>query len=88
MPSNKNIVNSSPNSNSSNEEEKFVLRSFKVKPAGHGTTKNTLVENDSLSSYSWPDETSRPNGARRQSSEKILKMLKYDLINLAVLIIL
>ncbi len=72
MPFHKNIVNSSPNSSSSNDHEKIVLRSFKVRPVGHGGTKNTLVENDSLSSYSWPEETSRQNEARRQAGDKVL----------------
>ncbi len=72
MPFHNNIVNSSPNSNSSNDQEKIVLRSFKVKPISDGGTKNTLVENDSLSSYSWPEETSRQNEARRQAGDKTI----------------
>ncbi len=72
MPFHKNIVTSSPNSGSSNDKERIVLRSFKVKPIGDGGTKNTLVENDSLSSYSWPEETSRQNEARRQAGDKRL----------------
>ncbi len=46
-----------------NNPEELILNSFKVKPAGTRATGNTLVENDSLSSYSLPEETSRQSAA-------------------------
>lgn len=47
------------------DPEVIVLHSFKLKPVGAGGPRNTLVENDSLSSYSLPEETSRPNRAKQ-----------------------
>ncbi len=43
--------------------EEMILSRFKVKPAGTRITRNTLVEIDSLSSYSLPEETSRQTAA-------------------------
>ncbi len=56
-------------STSSESSEGIVLNSFKLKPKGTGATRNTLVENDSLSSYSWTEEKSRKNGVSRQSGK-------------------
>lgn len=78
MPANHKIVPSSPNSISSSAEfsernmEGIILSNFKLKPAGTGAMRNTLVERDSLSSYSWPDETNCQNGASRQAGKMII----------------
>lgn len=75
MSANQKVVPSSPNSSSISSSarhgeqdlEGIINNSFKLKPVGTGATRNTLVENDSLSSYSWPEETSRPKGAKQQA---------------------
>ncbi len=69
------IVPSSPNSSSicssvvpgEQNMDGIVLSTFKLKPVGSVGARNTRVDNDSLSSYSWPDETNRQNGANRTS---------------------
>ncbi len=65
MPVRQQVIPISPDSSSSSDNSN--IGAFRLKPCGKGATKNTLVENDSLSSYSWPDETSCPNGEKRQS---------------------
>ncbi len=76
MPINQKIAPSSLSINSSSDAaemnveapEVIKLHNFKLKSVGSGATRNTLVENDSLSSYSWPEETFR-NGTSGQSGE-------------------
>lgn len=71
------VVPLSPNySSSSNGPEVIVLSGFTLKPAGTGATRNTLVENDSLSSYSWPEETPRRNGVDEQSGKRFCNARK------------
>ncbi len=77
MPSSKKIAPSSSNSSSSlssNDQDKTVFRNFKLIPAGHGSTRNTRVETNSLSSYSLPEETSRPNEAGHISGTENIKL--------------
>ncbi len=47
--------------------EAIILGRFKLKVVGTGATRNTLVDSDSLSSYSWPEETSRQNSPRQKT---------------------
>ncbi len=84
------VVPSSPNSSSINSSTELgeqsldgiILSSFKLKPAGTGATRNTRVENDSLSSYSWPEEAGNDqNGAKRQAGWTILiKSIRSNLL--------
>ncbi len=75
MPSGRKVLPSSPNSSSissiSGQCDQngggMILNSFKLKPGGSGPTRNTLVENDSLSSYSLPEETNHQKGTKRQA---------------------
>ncbi len=74
MPVREKVVPFPPNyssSSSSKSHDSIVLSSFKLKSVGTSGARNTLVENDSLSSYSWPEETSNKHGANRQSGNKI-----------------
>ncbi len=87
MPDNQKIEHSSSNSSSSfaglddQNSEGISLNTFKIKPPGTEATTSTLVQNDSFSSYSWPEETSRQNGANRQSGQMTL----FELISKTIL---
>ncbi len=104
MPASQKVVPSSPNSSSvtsfavqgDQSLDGIILSSFKLKPSGTGATRNTRVENDSLSSYSWPEEeTNKKNGPNQQPGlmitfKQIIKIIllekfdtffKMDIIN-------
>lgn len=73
MPVNQKVVPSSPiSSSSSDNPDKILPLSFKVKPVGLGGGRNTLVENDSLSSYSWPEDTPRRPSIQGKFTGKII----------------
>lgn len=85
MPIDLSVAPSSPNScntiaaeMSVDDPEVIILQNFKLKPIGTGAARHTLVENDSLSSYSLPEETSRRNGATENSGKLSFKRILHD----------